>query len=733
MADSKQDKSKQGKDTSSEGFGFKQSPLGFDKNEVNLYINKLKKQMKEQQLEFETRLSNLQINLEAAQKETNEAKNAKRAAEQAAATASAPVIQDSSDETKKVIEDLKAESDKKIMELRKLVLDERRNVAKLDKDCATAQMSEKKLRAEFEKLKEKYRNAKKSAAGGKAVTTTNADEIIDEAGAYAKEIIEAAKKFSLETTEAVNKYKAEVEKQIKERTDKLTDAKKKLEERVKKAEEEKAAAQAQTKEIAEKFAALVGVFDSFAGQFDNVNSQIEKVTSQIESVTGRFGSITSAVSDAAKQIGSVTGKFGEITSVVNDAAKQIDSVSGKFGELTSVVSDAAKQIDSASAEIDQFGKSLDDAKADMSGITAAVDSAKNEIGGGRSSIEEASALAGKGGASVDLTGIAAIGSEIEAAASAITAELKLPTLDESKFSDARLEEIKKKLKVETTYEGAEGTDEEEDEFEDTDIISSIQIDSEPAPVPSDDDLMADTPDVITAPVLEAAAPKAEENKTEEMKPKEEKNAPEAKAEQKKPASKADEDKPEMDSSFEDFFITTPKNDGEDDMSSAIPLINSEGVGAIDDFSLDTAPEPVGGDFEIAPNDLTAAPDKGADLGEDIFDMAINPVGADDDTLSKMMSEAEAAEKAADFELTPSNIDMNSKGEDKPDMSSDFGEFADLFAAGSAETTAPAPKKEKPPFRQPASNSGDDLWSFGSDGKSDDSDLSSDSDLSDLLL
>ena len=45
MADSKQEKSKQGKDTSSEGFGFKQSPLGFDKNEVNLYINKLKKQM----------------------------------------------------------------------------------------------------------------------------------------------------------------------------------------------------------------------------------------------------------------------------------------------------------------------------------------------------------------------------------------------------------------------------------------------------------------------------------------------------------------------------------------------------------------------------------------------------------------------------------------------------------------------------------------------------------------
>ena len=705
MADSKQDKSKQGKDTSSEGFGFKQSPLGFDKNEVNLYINKLKKQMKEQQLDFETRLSNLQINLEAAQKETNEAKNAKRAAEQAAANASAPVIQDSSEETKKVIDDLKAESDKKIMDLRKLVLDERRNVARLDKECATAQMSEKKIRAEFEKLKEKYRNTKKSAAGGKAVTTTNADEIIDEAGAYAKEIIEAAKAFSLETTEAVNKYKAEVEAQIKDRTDKLSDAKKKLEERVKKAEEEKAAAQAQAKEIADKFAALAGVFDSFAGQFDNVNSQIEKVTSQIESVTGRFGEITSAVSDAAKQI---------------------DSVTGKFGEITTAVTDAAKQIDTASAQIDEFGKSLDDAKSDMSGITAAVDSAKNEIGGGKNSIEEAASLAGKGGVSVDLSEIAAIGSEIEAAAAAITAELKLPKLDESKFSGERLEEIKKKLKVETTYEDAGNSEEEEDEFDDTDIISSIQIDSAPSQVPSDDDLMADTPDVITAPVVETSAEKPEEKKPEEAK-----KAPEVNVQPEKPAE--NEDKPEMDSSFEDFFVTSPKSDAEDDMSSAIPLINSEGVGAIDDFSLDSAPEPIGGDFELMPNDLTAAPEKGADLGEDIFDMAINPVDSNDDTLSKMISEAEAAEKANDFELTPASINMDSKEENKSDMSSDFGEFADLFAAGSSETTAPTPKKEKPPFRQPASNSSDDLWSFGSEGKSDDSDLSSDSDLSDLLL
>jgi hypothetical protein len=47
MADAKQqDKSKEKKEPNSEGVGFKTVMGGFDKNEVNLYINKLKKQMK---------------------------------------------------------------------------------------------------------------------------------------------------------------------------------------------------------------------------------------------------------------------------------------------------------------------------------------------------------------------------------------------------------------------------------------------------------------------------------------------------------------------------------------------------------------------------------------------------------------------------------------------------------------------------------------------------------------
>ena len=78
MADAKQDKNKDKKEPNSEGFGFKTAMGGFDKNEVNLYINKLKKQMKEQEIEFERRIANLQTNLEDAHKESAQAKNAQK-------------------------------------------------------------------------------------------------------------------------------------------------------------------------------------------------------------------------------------------------------------------------------------------------------------------------------------------------------------------------------------------------------------------------------------------------------------------------------------------------------------------------------------------------------------------------------------------------------------------------------------------------------------------------------
>ena len=82
-------------------------------------------------------------------------------------------------------------------------------------------------------------------------------------------------------------------------------------------------------------------------------------------------------------------------------------------------------------------------------------------------------------------------------------------------------------------------------------------------------------------------------------------------------------------------------------------------------------------------------------------------------------------------LTPSEI----KDEYKPSapaFGNDFGDFADLFATGSAETTAPVEKKKPAAFRQSSSDN-DDPFNFGTEGSGDDNDMSSDSDFADFLL
>ena len=795
MADAKQDKNKQ-QEASSEGEGFKTVMGGFDKQQVNLYIAKMKKQMKEQQDELERRIQNLQTNLEDAHKENAEAKSAKKAAEQAAATASAPVIKDSSAETKKLIADLKAESDKKIMELRKSVLDERRNVAKFDKECAMAKMSEKKVREEYEKLKSKYLELKKKGGGNsaKAVTTTNADEVMEEASAYAKEIIAAAKNYANETVKAANKYKSDVENELKERSDKLSSIKNKLNEQIKKTNEEQAKSAQRTKEITTKIGAVTALFDNFASQFNSVNSQISDVTGRIDSICKQFNESSGQITNVAKQITETTSQINTVSQQISETTSQIDTVSKQINETTGQINTVSKQINETTSQIDSFTKtinettgkineaskamsettgkisetskimsetsdmiseaskkmnettgqiseasrkmnetteqindaskqmsgftdSLNGAKAGFENITKLVDSTKLGVIGAKTEVEAAHQSAGQQADAADLSPIAKIGEELTAAVGEIKAKLELPVFDESKFSTAKFDEIKKKFKVETTYENTEAGNDEDDEFMESDIISSMQVDSPNSAEPTDDDLMSDIPDVITPPVFENNKPEPEKHTA--------KKAPHA---EEKPASKDKADRPGLDANFEDFFNTPSKDD---DLSGEIPLINMEGVGAIDDFSLDSSPEPIGADFDIAPNDLTKKADKGSDLGEDIFDIAINPNSADDDTLANMMADAAAAEKEANKDFTPEELNFDSENTLPSSASDDFGEFADLFAAGSAQTdiSSSGKKHEKPDFRKPPS---DDPWSFGSDS-GDDSDLSSDSDLSDLLI
>jgi ABC-type transporter Mla subunit MlaD len=770
MADAKQDNKK--KEVNSEGVGFKTVMGGFDKNEVNLYIAKLRKQMKEQNDEYEKRLNNLQSNLEDAHKKVAQAKSEKKTAEQAAATASAPIIKDSSAETKKIIADLKAESDKKIMELRKSILDERRNVAKFDKECAMAKMSEKKIREEFEKLKNKYHELKKSGGGasGKAVATSNADEVMAEASAYAQEMISAAKSYSEQAVKAADKYKADVEAELKERSDKINEIKKKLADQIKKTESEQAESAKKVKEATSKISSLTSLFESFTTQFNSVNSQITGVSENIESICKQFGETTDQIGSVAKQITETTSQISSVSKHINETTSQISSVSKQINETTSQISSVSKQInetssqitgfaksisettekindaskqmsetsdmiteaskkmnettgiitettkkmnetsgliDEASKKLNGFGGKLDGAKSDITDITKLVDVAKNKLGKAKDSVSEAKSATDSQASATDLSPIAKIGEELSSISGDIKAKLEMPKFDDSKFSDAKFSEITKKLRIETKIEASDGStaaDSDDDEFEDSDIISSIEIDSPDTELPSDDDLMADIPDVITAPVFDDEKPAAK------------------KAESRKEDKSAKTERPGLDSDFEDFFLTEPKDD---DLSGDIPLINMEGVGVIDDFSLDASPEPSGADFDITPIDKAAKPDKGSDLGADIFDIAIDPAGTDDDTLANMMADAEKENKAANKDLTPE--DLNFDADDAlPSKAADddFGEFADLFAAGSSQTVSQSKKNDKPAFKTP--QGGDDDWGFGSDP-------GSDSDLSDLLI
>lgn len=732
MADAKQEKKQAKNDASSEGFGFKQSPLGFDKNEVNLYINKLKKQMKEQQQEYEQRISNMRQNLEDAHDENNAAKEAAKNAPQVAPT----IIGNTDADLMKAVAEAKAEakkeSDAKIMELRKQVLDERRNVAKFDKECAMAKMSEKKVREEYAKLKEKYKAAKQAGGGGKAVVTSNADEVLEEACKMAQQVVDAADAYAKASVESVNAYKAKVEAELKARSEKLADAKKKLDEQAAKVKSENETAQNNMKEIAEKIAVVTSQLGSFAASFDSVNSQITSVTSQIDSVTGQFSSVSAQINEATASIDSVTKQFGSVSQQINEATSSIDNVTKQFGtvteqinQVTTTISGVTEQFGGVSEKIsavtttiggvteqfndvsgkltaakDSFGSvsdTLEKAKTSFGDVTKKVTETKSSIAGMKTSAAEASGLAvadKPSGANAET--LTSVSEAISAATAGITAELVLPEF-KSGFDKNKLEELKKKLKIETTYEGGSAIEDDEDE---EDVLASIEIQDIPeAEVPSDDELMADLPAAEPTPAPE---PVMTEKKSEP-------------APVKKPAP-ADDD-------LSDFFITPTT----DDSSS---LINTTGVGAIDDFSLDAEPEPLGDDFDLAPNDLTAAPDKGMDLGEDIFDMAMSPVDADDSTLSNMMAEQKAKDEEGDFMLTPSEIKDEYKPSSPAYGNDDFGEFADLFAAGSAETTAAAPKKKPAAFRQPVN---DDPFNFGTDSSGDDDDMSADSDLSDLLL
>lgn len=178
-----------------DGNGFKNAPLGYDKQDVNAYIANLNKTRLQMELEYKEKIAELQKQVEEAQ---------------AASVSEEKLAQ------------INKEHEEKTMELRKLVLDERRHVAQLDKECAKAQISEQQMAKDMDKLRAIAEKQSKelSAYRKNGVPSANGAST-EEAYKQAEQIIETAKAYAKEVVIKSNKYKSDVEAKLSEMKKKL--------------------------------------------------------------------------------------------------------------------------------------------------------------------------------------------------------------------------------------------------------------------------------------------------------------------------------------------------------------------------------------------------------------------------------------------------------------------------------------------------------------------------------
>ena len=183
---------------SSEGNGFKSAPLGYDKQDVNAYIANLNKSRQQMEADYKLQVADLEKKVEEA-------------------------IANSISEEK--INELNKEHEEKIMELRKLVLDERRHVAQLEKESVKAQMAEQKAEKEMDKLRAIAEKQSKEIAAlkknGAPAVGDNGGVAVEDAYKQAEKIIESAKAYAKQVVLKTNKYKSDVEAKLAEMKAKL--------------------------------------------------------------------------------------------------------------------------------------------------------------------------------------------------------------------------------------------------------------------------------------------------------------------------------------------------------------------------------------------------------------------------------------------------------------------------------------------------------------------------------
>ena len=320
--------------TSNEGNGFKNAPLGYDKQDVNAYIANLNKNRQQMEADYKLQIADLQKQVEDAR---------------------------ASSVSEEQINQLNKEHEEKIMELRKLVLDERRHVAQLEKESVKAQMAEHQAETDMDKLRAiAEKQAKEIAAlkknGGPAAGGNNGAVTVEEAYRQAEKIIESAKAYAKEVVVKSNKYKSDVESKLAEMKAKLESATSDISAIFKQTIAEADSARALADEIPE--------FD-----FEELES-MKPITAPVQPTAAAVPEADEAVEDSPIFI--LNSKDGdELSSITVPSDNSSDEIlsTGTFEpESEQSVPDAAftDEADDIFSEINVADDSADDMNSDMS-------------------------------------------------------------------------------------------------------------------------------------------------------------------------------------------------------------------------------------------------------------------------------------------------------------------------------------------------------------------------------
>lgn len=653
MADAKKNETKQ----PAEGNAFKTAPLGFDKMDVNAYIFQLRKEMQKNEDAYKQKIRELE----------DEISNPKKSDENNGAASSADV------------EKIKSEYEEKLMEQRKLVLDERRKAAQLDKENARTQMEMKSKREECDKLRElvikkneqlkEIASAPQTATGiSGTLTAEKASEIIADAQKKANEIVESAKAYAVTVSEQMLKYKTECEAKIADSVKKISQSASAVSAPLTEAEESVAKVQAIQAAVINVKAQLEGVLSAINVEDStaDVLADITKAKAEAENTASQIAAISS-VSDVAAF---------DMTSLTKYDVKDVKPI-----DVSQFESEPVEVASTISIDISAFDSELDAITSSDAGVLASMELETLEV---------------------------------------LADEEKQEEEPDDSFFVVDTEEPAKAVEQKM---GKKHTEPEPPKKAENTKISGLE------------DLFVEMPEEI-APAAPVSAKEDDELAFDDMFI----STPSADELMmaNKPAS-ADETAESATADFDDLMMSMTADDADSgemsEMNFQMPDAPVE-----DTLPVPKKAEPV---KDVVIEEIKREEEKGEDLGDELFEIAIDQTGSADNAFSSILT---ASDDEDDDSMSSMFVPMAST-----DITMDEVSIADapatvqtdafggaippqpIINAVKGDEVAETFKKTTPPPMQPV-DAASTLWDFGDAGTEEDDDMSSDNvGVSDLLI